>query len=124
MAYRSPPNYGRGSGSGTRGRGVQPVNVCERDMTELAVHALGALDDEDRLTVEEHLAACQRCRTELDELSDVRDVLDMLPREAWLDGPPDGADLMLQRTLRAALAERSGRRLPGRLVAVAAAVVL
>ena len=60
------------------------MNVCERDMTELAVHALGALDEEDRPTVEEHVAACQRCRTELDELSDVRDVLDMLPREAWL----------------------------------------
>lgn len=97
---------------------------CERDRAVLAAHALGALDEAEALTVDEHLATCEQCRSELRELNEVRGALDMLPPEAWLDGPPDDADLLLQRTLRSARAERSGRRMSHRLIgAVAAAVV-
>ena len=100
------------------------MSFCERDVTVLAVHALGALDEDERLSVEEHLDFCERCRAELDDLTGVRDALDLIPPEAWLEGPPEGGDLMLRRTLRAARTEHTGWRLSRRMVAVAAAVVL
>jgi len=98
--------------------------LCERDVTVLAVHALGVLDLDERFPVDEHLAACERCRAELDALTEVRGVLDLIPPEAWLDEPPEDGDLMLRRTLRAARAEQSGRGLSRRLAAAAAAVAV
>jgi predicted anti-sigma-YlaC factor YlaD len=100
------------------------VSFCERDMTVLAVHALGALEEDERLPVEEHLDSCELCRAELDSLAVVRDALDLVPPEAWLEGPPDGGELMLRRMLRTVRAERTSWRLPRRTVGVAAAVVL
>ena len=103
---------------------------CAQDSAALAAFALGGLDDDELHDVERHVAGCDRCRTELEELTQVRAALDLLPPEALLEGPPDGADLLLQRTLRAARAEQAGRRTTGRLaravvaagVAVAAAL--
>jgi predicted anti-sigma-YlaC factor YlaD len=100
------------------------VVFCEQDKAVLAAHALGALDEAEALTVEEHLATCEQCRSELQEFDEVRGALDMLPPEAWLDGPPEDADLLLQRTLRSARAERSGRRMSHRLFGAVAAAVL
>src|SRR5215468_2459464 len=90
----------------------------------LAALALGALEDNELQEVEEHVSSCEWCRTELDELIEVRAVLDELPPEALLEGPPEGGELLLQRTLRAARAERASRRLPRRLLGVAAAAAL
>lgn len=97
---------------------------CDQDKAVLAAHALGALDEAEALTVERHVASCEWCQAELGELDEVRTALDTLPPEAWLEGPPDGADLLLQRTLRAARAERAGRQLSRRLVGAVAAAVL
>jgi RNA polymerase sigma-70 factor (ECF subfamily) len=100
------------------------VVSCDQDKAVLAAHAMGALDEAEALSVGRHVASCERCQVELGELDEVRTALDSLPPEAWLDGPPEGADLLLQRTLRAARAERAGRLFSRRLATAAAAAVL
>jgi len=90
---------------------------------------LGALGSDEVRTVEQHLAECADCRRDVAELEETKNLLGEVPPEAFLDGPPDDGDLVLQRTLRAARASDSapadqpskGRRwLPA---AVAAAVI-
>jgi len=94
----------------------------EHDRTLLGAYALGVLDADDIRAVDEHVATCADCRRELTELSALNEMLGDVPPEAFLEGPPPGGDLLLQRTLRAVRSERSrtGRQ---RTILVAAAVV-
>jgi hypothetical protein len=92
------------------------------DPVELGAHALGLLDPAQSRAVEAHLAGCPACRREWEELHGMVDVLDDVPPEAFLDGPPDG-DLVLQRTLRQIRSEARSRSRIRRLAVVAAAVV-
>lgn len=98
----------------------------EHDVEALGTYVLGGLDEADRRSVEEHLAGCEWCRAERTGLEEMREALGELPPEAFLDGPPDDGDVVLQRTLRRIREEsaRQGRR-RGALAAatVAAAVV-
>jgi hypothetical protein len=100
----------------------------EHDRTPLAAYALGALDSEEARSVETHTAGCDECRAELAELAALEAALGEVPPEAFLDGPPEGGDLMLQRTLRQVRAERAEvvaqARRPRRLLAAAAVVAL
>ncbi|MFG2886315.1 anti-sigma factor family protein [Streptomyces sp. NPDC048297] len=73
----------------------------------LGAYVLGVLGDEEARQVEEHLASCQECRTEVAEMRLLEEALGEVPPEAFLDGPPDDADLLLQRTLRQARSERT-----------------
>jgi anti-sigma-K factor RskA len=77
----------------------------------LGPYALGVLDAEDVRTVESHLAGCLECRLELPGLRAMVSALGEVPAEAFLDGPPDGSDLLLARTLRVALGSRAQSRL-------------
>jgi hypothetical protein len=92
------------------------------DPVELGAHALGLLDPARSRAVEAHLAGCPACRREWEELHGMVDVLDDVPPEAFLDGPPDG-DLVLQRALRQVRSEARSRIRGRRLAVVAAAVV-
>jgi hypothetical protein len=81
--------------------------------------------------VEAHLATCLEARREVADLVGLRQVLDTVPPEAFIDGPPQGTDLLLQRTLRKVRAAeeeapvaRPRRSAARRLVAVAAAVAI
>ncbi|GAA3776947.1 zf-HC2 domain-containing protein [Streptomyces phyllanthi] len=79
--------------------------------------------------VDEHVASCQKCGDELNGLREMQEALGEVPPEAFLDGPPEGGDLLLQRTLRRARSERDGVERRRRVVlsavaAVAAAAVL
>ncbi|GIH03774.1 hypothetical protein Rhe02_18410 [Rhizocola hellebori] len=76
---------------------------CDRDA--LGAYAFGALDMGERERIAQHVQLCQRCSTELAELREVTRMLGELPPEAVLTGPPDGGDLVLQRTLRQIRAE-------------------
>jgi anti-sigma factor RsiW len=89
----------------------------------LGAYALGILDDTETRAVDEHLAGCAQCRAELTELRDMETALGDLPPEAFLDGPPEDGDLLLQRTLRQVRTESARAARPRQLVAVAAAVV-
>jgi hypothetical protein len=94
------------------------------DPEELGAHALGLLDAAQSRAVDEHLAGCPACRREWEELRGMVDLLDDVPPEAFLDGPPDG-DLVLQRALRQLRSEvgARGRRRRFALVGAAAATV-
>ncbi|GAA0262072.1 zf-HC2 domain-containing protein [Saccharothrix mutabilis subsp. mutabilis] len=91
----------------------------------LGAYVLGVLEEREARAVEEHLAACPTCRAELAELREVEEALGDVPPEALLDGPPDGGDLLLQRTLRQVRSERDSRARRRRVgVGLAAAAVV
>lgn len=103
--------------------------TTQHDAQLLGAYVLGALDEQEVRAVEEHLASCPECRGELEELRAIEASLGDVPPEALLDGPPEGGDLLLQRTLRQMRTERGGavRRRQfalGAAAAVVAAVVL
>ncbi|MGW1433068.1 anti-sigma factor family protein [Streptomyces sp. NPDC002431] len=105
------------------------MSIKEHDSELLGAYVLGALDEREVRTVDEHVASCQKCRDELGELRDMESALGEVPPEAFLDGPPEGGDLLLQRTLRQARSERAGQTLRrraalGAVAAVAAGAVL
>jgi anti-sigma factor RsiW len=91
---------------------------------ELGAHALGLLDPAQSRAVEDHLAVCPACRREWEELRGMIDLLDDVPPEAFLDGPPD-ADLVLRRTVRQIRTEVGSQRRRRRLAltSVAAAAI-
>src|SRR5439155_18313994 len=92
------------------------------DHSQLGAYVLGVHDEDEVRAVDEHLAGCEDCRRELADLVAMHDLLGEVPPEAFLDGPPEGGDLLLQRTLRQVRADgaRSGRF---RVALVAAGVV-
>ncbi|MFE9751363.1 anti-sigma factor family protein [Saccharothrix saharensis] len=94
----------------------------------LGAYVLGVLDEREAGAVEDHLASCPRCRAETAELRAMEEVMGDVPPEAVLDGPPEGGDLLLQRTLRQVRSERGGqsrrRRVGLGLVAAAVAAVV
>ncbi|GHH45043.1 anti-sigma factor family protein [Lentzea cavernae] len=103
--------------------------TTRHDPQLLGAYVLGALDEQEVREMDEHLASCPDCARELDELRDMEAFLGEVPPEAMLDGPPEGGDLLLQRTLRQVRSERGGvaRRRQfaiGAAAAVVAAVVL
>ncbi|MGW6449168.1 anti-sigma factor family protein [Lentzea sp. NPDC055074] len=103
--------------------------TTQHDPQLLGAYVLGALDEQEVREMDQHLASCPDCKRELEELRDMEAFLGEVPPEAMLDGPPEGGDLLLQRTLRQVRAERGGvaRRRQfaiGAAAAVVAAVVL
>ncbi|MEU9234782.1 zf-HC2 domain-containing protein [Streptomyces subrutilus] len=77
---------------------------------QLGPYVLGVLDGTESRRVEEHVSGCVQCREEVAALREMEAALGEVPEEAFLDGPPQGGDLMLQRTLRQMRGERAGER--------------
>ncbi|MGW6933290.1 anti-sigma factor family protein [Lentzea sp. NPDC054927] len=103
--------------------------TTQHDPQLLGAYVLGALDEQEVHAMDQHLASCPDCKRELEELRDMEAFLGEVPPEAMLDGPPEGGDLLLQRTLRQVRSERGGvaRRRQfalGAAAAVVAALVL
>jgi anti-sigma factor RsiW len=96
----------------------------EHDRSALAAYVLGALDADEVRAVDAHVAGCAECRTELQELAEMETALGEVPPEAFLDGPPEGGDLLLQRTLRQVRKERSREDRPRRLLVAAGVAAL
>ncbi|MER5872996.1 zf-HC2 domain-containing protein [Streptomyces sp. NPDC002044] len=76
----------------------------------LGPYVLGVLDPEENRRVEEHISGCVHCREEVTALREMEAALGEVPEEAFLDGPPHGGDLMLQRTLRQMRGEQAADR--------------
>jgi hypothetical protein len=93
--------------------------IAHRDAT-IAFHSLDLLAPHERREVDEHICECSSCRWQALEYKEVRDGLDRLPPEMFLDGPPE-AELVLRRTLRRVRGESLGHG--GRRAAFAAAVL-
>jgi anti-sigma factor RsiW len=92
---------------------------------DLAGYLTKSLDAEQNRAVEDHLAGCDECRAEAESLQEWTMALEAVPEAMLLDGPPEDADLLLQRTLRQVRGEAAGvRRRRSALVGVAAAVVV
>lgn len=73
---------------------------------DLAAFALGALEPAEEASVRDHLATCERCRSELDWL---RPAVDALPASVPQLDPPAGMRRELMKEVRAdARAERGG----------------
>jgi len=104
------------------------MSAVDQNHTQLGAYALGALDPGEAAEFEQrHLATCAQCRFDLNELMALRASLDEVPPEAFLDGPPEGGDMLLQRTLRQVRAEEPAaivQRRPRRGLALAGAAVL
>ncbi|HZA05737.1 MAG TPA: zf-HC2 domain-containing protein [Propionibacteriaceae bacterium] len=92
-----------------------------RQLEQLGAYALGALDEREAAEMAAHIERCPICQRELVELESVRDLLDDLPPEAMLEGPPED-ELLLQRTLWQVRAEARSHSRRRPLLAVAAAV--
>ncbi|MCJ1676688.1 zf-HC2 domain-containing protein [Streptomyces sp. APSN-46.1] len=91
----------------------------------LGPYVLGVLDQEEARWIEEHMTGCVRCREEVAALREMEAVLGEVPEEAFLDGPPQGGDLLLQRVLRQVRGEKAAERRRGAgLAALAAAAAL
>ena len=89
---------------------------------DVGAYLLGALDDAEMSRFEEHLAGCESCGRQLDELSGLLPVLEELRGDSAEYVPPPG-DALLDRLLGQVAGERRSRK-RRRLVAVAAAAVL
>ncbi|MBY8874516.1 zf-HC2 domain-containing protein [Micromonospora sp. PLK6-60] len=92
------------------------------DHVDIGGYLMGELDQEQLRQVEEHLAACAECRTEVESLREWQHALEAVPEAMLLDGPPEGGDLLLQRTLRQVRGESAGRRRRRTVIVSAAAV--
>jgi anti-sigma factor RsiW len=104
---------------------INSVGGCAQARNELGVYVLGAIGPAERAQVDQHLAACPRCREELAGLAGLPGLLRRVPPEvamqAWADdtsgsrsGPP------LDRLISRVSAIRRRRR----LTAAAAALVI
>ena len=89
--------------------------------TDVGAYVLGVLDPATAERFEEHLAGCDRCAAELEELMGLQPLLAGQRQEAGVPAPPEPA--LLERLLAATAAERRTRR-TRRLWLVAAAFVL
>lgn len=90
---------------------------------DLSALALGLLDAEQTREVARHVEGCAVCRREYEELLEMSEMLGELPPEVFLDGPPEGGDMLLARTVRQVRGEATTRR-RRRLLSVAAAAVI
>ena len=85
------------------------MSSVDHDHSMLGAYALGGLDPREAQLVHEHLTGCPDARREVADLTDLRAAMDDIPPEAFLDGPPEDGDLLLQRTLRQVRSERQER---------------
>jgi hypothetical protein len=105
------------------------MSGAQHEAPDLGAYALGGLEAAEVAAVDEHVAGCARCRAELAELREVADRLGEVPPEFFLDGPPEGGDLLVQRAVGRVRAERRSavtrrRLLTGAAAAVAAIVLV
>ena len=100
------------------------MTAPEHDKALVGAYVLGVLSPEESTAAETHLESCPECRRELEELRLLHDELGEVPPEAFLDGPPDGGDLLLQRTLREVRGISSRQRVWGGSLAAAGLVAV
>ncbi|MCT2583638.1 anti-sigma factor [Actinophytocola gossypii] len=100
------------------------MSSVEHDRSLLGAYALGSLDPGEERAVHAHVSTCPECQRELAEFVDLRHALDQVPPEAFLDGPPDGGDLLLRGALNRVRAEAAPARRGWSPGLVAASVVL
>ncbi|MFD6755169.1 zf-HC2 domain-containing protein [Micromonospora gifhornensis] len=92
---------------------------------DIGGYLMQTLDAEQVRQIEEHLTGCAECRDEVESLREYEMALEAVPDAMLLEGPPEGGDLLLQRTLRQIRSEsREQRQRRTSLIAVAAAAAV
>ncbi|MFF5288074.1 anti-sigma factor family protein [Paractinoplanes globisporus] len=94
------------------------------DHVDLAGYLMEMLTPDEKQRADSHLAGCAACREEIESLQEWSSALRDIPEEMLLDGPPEDADLVLQRTLRQVRQESSGGRLRRLTVLTTAAAAI
>ncbi|WP_433382881.1 anti-sigma factor family protein [Actinoplanes sp. CA-142083] len=97
------------------------------DHVDMAGYLMEMLTPEEKQAADEHLAGCAACREEIESLQEWSSALREIPDEMLMDGPPEDADLVLQRALRQVRQEAGGgrtRRLAVLTTAAAAIIVV
>ena len=94
------------------------------DHVDLAGYLMEMLSPDEKQRADSHLAGCAACREEIESLQEWSSALRDIPDEMLLDGPPEDADLVLQRTLRQVRQESSGGRLRRLTVLTTAAAAI
>jgi anti-sigma factor RsiW len=94
------------------------------DHVDMAGYLMEMLTPQEKTRADGHLATCTECREEIESLQEWSSALRDVPEEMLLDGPPDDADLVLQRTLRQMRQEASGTRLRRLAVLTSAAAAV
>jgi hypothetical protein len=91
---------------------------------DIDAYVAGQLTPDQAAEVEQHIAGCEECRQETDTLREMQEFLGEVPPEALLEGYPEDADLVLQKTLRQMRSESSAAKRQTRFLTAAAAVVV
>lgn len=86
------------------------MNPPTNEHVDIAGYLMEMLTPEQKQQADEHLASCAECRAEVVSMREWADALREIPDEMLLDGPPDDADLLLQRTLRQVREESGAHR--------------
>jgi anti-sigma factor RsiW len=86
------------------------MNPPTNEHVDIAGYLMEMLTPDEKQQADEHLSRCPECRAEVDSMQSWADALREVPDEMLLDGPPDDADLLLQRTLRQVRKESSAKR--------------
>ena len=96
------------------------------DHVDMAGYLMEMLTPEEKQAADEHLAGCAACRDEIESLQEWSSALREIPDEMLMDGPPEDADLVLQRALRQVRQEAGGGRMRrfAVLATAAAAIVV
>jgi Putative zinc-finger len=99
------------------------MTSARHESPDLGVYALGGLSDAEMADVDAHVAGCETCRAQLAELSGIADRLGEVPPEFFLEGPPEGGDLLVRRAVSRVRAERRSALTRRRVLTAAAAAV-
>ncbi|MFJ9243628.1 anti-sigma factor family protein [Streptomyces sp. NPDC101776] len=78
---------------------------CERELPELAAHAVGALDPAEEAQVDSHVRKCPDCATEVDGIRTTLAAVRRLPAEETLGDWSGRLPELREAAVRAALAE-------------------
>jgi len=100
------------------------MNPPTNEHVDIAGYLMEMLTPEQKQQADEHLAGCTECRGEVESMREWADALRAVPEEMLLDGPPDDADLLLQRTLRQVRQESSVKRFRRTALVASAAAAL
>ena len=95
------------------------------DHVDMAGYLMEMLTPDEKQAADEHLAGCAACREEIESLQEWSSALREIPDEMLMDGPPEDADLVLQRALRQVRQEAGGGRMRRiAILATAAAAIV
>ena len=86
------------------------MNPPTNEHVDIAGYLMEMLTPEQKQRADQHLAGCAECHAEVESMREWADALRTVPEEMLLDGPPDDADLLLQRTLRQVRQESAVKR--------------